>query len=164
MNCDFGTTPTTITGSLQWRVLPFSTASVVDLIPGIGQPEGPLTTGFLSELPIRVTNAGNLTSSGVHTVVLTIPTDITGPASPFTNNGWSCGAQVGTTVTCTKTTTIAYIAYDTVSIPVIPQAAAAGTSKTFNVAITNPGDSNLANNTAFATNAVVAGAPVFAPG
>lgn len=47
-------------------------------------------------MPITITNAGNLASSGVHTIVLTIPINITGPASSFTDNGWSCGAQVGT--------------------------------------------------------------------
>lgn len=44
---------------------------------------------------------------------------------------------------------------DTVRIPVIPTLAASGTNVTFNVAISNPGDSNITNNTAFATNAVV---------
>ena len=37
-------------------------------------------------------------------------------------------------------------------------------SVTFTLAISNPGDSNTANNTAFATNSVVAPAPTIAPG
>ena len=115
-------------------------------------------------MPIIVSNVGNLSSSGVHTAVLTIPANITGPAIAFTDNGWSCGAQVGTTVTCTKTTTIAPLADETFYIPVIPQAGAGGTNVTFNLSISNPGDSNTGNNTAFATNAVVAAAPVIAPG
>ena len=107
-------------------------------------------------MPITITNAGNLASSGVHTVVMTIPANITGPATSFTDNGWSCGAQVGTGVTCTKTTAISTpMGTDTVRIPIIPTLAASGTSVTFNVAISNPGDSNITNNTAFAINAVV---------
>lgn len=107
-------------------------------------------------MPITVTNAGNLASSGVHSVILTIPTNITGPASAFVNNGWSCGAQVGTGVTCTKTTTISgSLGEDTVRIPVTPTLAASGSNVRFDVRITNPGDSNVTNNTAFAINAVV---------
>lgn len=84
--------------------------------------------------------------------------------SPFSDNGWSCGAQVGTTVTCTKTTTIASLDSDTVRIPIIPLPAAGGTSVTFNVSISNPGDSNITNNTAFANIAVVTSTLAYAPG
>ena len=84
--------------------------------------------------------------------------------SSFIDNGWSCGATVGSTVTCTKTTTIASLASDTLRIPVIPLPAAGGTSVTFNVSISNPGDSNTTNNTAFASNAVVAATLTYAPG
>lgn len=143
---------------------PYVSANVVDLIPGIAQPEGPLTTGYLSQIPITLTNVGNLTSSGVHTAVLTLPANISGPASPFVDNGWSCGATVGVTVTCTKTMNIAWLGNDTFRIPVIPLPAAGGTNVTFNVAISNPGDSNTANNTAFATNAVVSATIAYSPG
>jgi hypothetical protein len=164
VNWDFWTTPATYSGSVEWRLLPYVAGNVVDLIPGIGQPEWPLTTGYLSQLPITLTNAGNLTSSGVHTVVLTLPVTISWPVSSFTNNGWSCGAQIAATVTCTKTTTIASLASDTVRIPVIPLSAAGGTSVTFNVSISNPGDSNTSNNTAFAIIAVVTSTLTYAPG
>jgi len=166
INWDFGTptVATTYTGSIEWRMLPFVSADVVDLIPGIWQPEWPLTTGFTSQMPITVTNVWNLTSSWVHTAVLTIPTNISGPTSAFTDNGWSCGAQAGTTVTCTRTTNIAPLDTQTFYIPVIPQPAAGGTNVTFNLSISNPGDSDTANNTAYATNAVVSAAPVISPG
>lgn len=85
-----------------------------------------------------------------------IPANVTGPASSFSDNGWSCGAQVGTGVTCTKTTTIAPVTgSDTVRIPVTPNLAASGSNLTFTGTISNPGDSNITNNVAFATNAVV---------
>jgi hypothetical protein len=164
INWNFGTTPGTYSGSIEWRLLPYVSANVVDLIPGIAQPEGPLTTGYISQIPITLTNAGNLTSSGVHTAVLTLPANISGPTSAFVDNGWSCGATVGSTVTCTKTTTIASLASDTFRIPVIPLPAAGGTNVTFNVSISNPGDSNNGNNTAFATNAVVSATITYLPG
>lgn len=166
VNWDFGTptTATTYSGTVEWRLAPYVASSVPDLIPWIGQPEGPLTTGFSSQMPIIISNAWNLSSSGVHTVVLTIPTNITGPSSAFTDNGWSCGAQAGTTVTCTKTTSITPLGSETLYIPVVPQPAAWGTNVTFNVSLSNPSDSNSTNNTAFATNAVVSAAPVIAPG
>lgn len=73
-----------------------------------------------SQVPITVTNAGQASSSGAHTIVFALPTGIAGPTIPTTSYGWSCGAQVGTTVTCTKTTTIAPLGFETLNIPVIP--------------------------------------------
>ena len=66
----------TYSGSSEWRFFPYIATNVVDLIPGVGQPEGTLTTGYLSQIPITLTNAGNLTSSGVHTAILTLPANI----------------------------------------------------------------------------------------
>jgi hypothetical protein len=163
INWDFGTTPGTYSGSVEWRLLPYVSAAVVDLIPGIAQPEGPLVRGYLSQMPITITNAGNLTSSGVHTAVLTLPANISGPSSPFVDNGWSCGATIGVTVTCTKTMTLAPLTDDTFRIPVVPLPAAPATV-TFSVAISNPGDSNTTNNTATSTNSVGTATLVNAPG
>lgn len=164
VNWDFGTAASvTYSGAVEWRVMPYVATNVVDLIPGIGQPSPVLAVGITSQLPITLTNVGNMTSTGVHTVVLTLPANISGPSSGFTSNGWSCGAVSGTTVTCTKTTTMAFLASDTLSIPVVPLPPAGGTSVTFNIAISNIGDSNTSNNSAFATNAVVAATP-YAPG
>jgi hypothetical protein len=114
-------------------------------------------------MPITLSNVGNLTSSGVHTAVLTLPANISGPTSPFVDNGWSCGATVGVTVTCTKTMTLAPLSDDTFRIPVIPLPAAPATV-TFSVAISNSGDSNITNNTATSTNSVGTSSLVNAPG
>jgi hypothetical protein len=164
VNWNLGITPGTYTGSLEWRMLPYVTGSVVDLVPGIGQPEWPLTVNFLSQIPITITNAGSLASSGVHQVRLTIPTNITGPSGSFTDNGWSCGAQVGTGVTCTKTTNISPLGNDILRIPVTPTLAASGSSVTFTGTISNSGDLITSNNSAFATNAVVGGSISANPG
>ena len=165
INWNFWTTANvTYSGTVEWRLLPYVAWNAVDLIPGIGQPEWPLTTGYISQLPITLTNAGNITSSGVHTAVLTLPTSISGPVSSFNDNGWFCGAQVWTTVTCTKTTAIDPLASETFRIPVIPLPAAGGTNVNFIVNISNPGDSNTGNNSANANNAVVASTLAYAPG
>lgn len=71
---------------------------------------------------------------------------------------------MGTGVTCTKTTSIAPLTDEIFYIPVVPDPAAGGTNVTFYLSISNPGDGNISNNTAFATNAVVAAAPTIAPG
>jgi hypothetical protein len=164
VNWNFGTTAGTRTGSLEWRMLPYSTGSIVDLIPGIAQPEWPLTVNYLSQIPITITNAGTISSSGNHTTVVTIPANIIGPASSFSDNGWSCGAQSGSTVTCTKITTIASLGTDTIRVPVTPTLAASGTMVTFTGTISNSGDSILTNNSAFASNAVVSANLTINPG
>ena len=149
VNWNFGTAPGTRTGSLEWRLLPFVATAVPDVIVGIGQPVPNLQVGITSNLPVIVTNAGNTSSTGLHTVVMSIPNTIIWPANPFSDNGWSCWAQIGTGVTCTKTTTITSLWNDTVNIPVIPLPAANGTTVRFNAYISNINDSNLTNNSAF---------------
>ena len=62
-------------------------------------------------------------------------------------------------MTCTKTTAIsAPLGTDTLRIPVTPTLAASGTNVTFTVAISNPSDSNVTNNTAFSTHPVIGAA------
>jgi hypothetical protein len=148
VNWDFGTTPGTRTSTIQWTMKPYVTANVSDLIPGIWQPQGNLVIWSISQMPITLTNVGNLSSSGNHQIVLIIPTNISWPTTGFSNNGWNCGAQIGTTVTCLKTTTIWPNSGDYLNIPVIPSLAASGTNPTFSITIANSGDSNITNNTA----------------
>jgi hypothetical protein len=77
INWDFGTATTgTYTSTTEWRILPYVSTNVVDLIPGIGQPQGPLAVNAVSTLPITITNAGQATSTGVTTIALTLPTGI----------------------------------------------------------------------------------------
>lgn len=165
INWDFGTTAGTYSWVTEWRLTPYVSGDMVDIVPGIWQPEWPLTTNMLSQVPITVTNVGTLASTGVHTIIFTVPTNLTWPSSPFTDNGWSCGAQIGTGVTCTKTTSIAEnLGVETFSIPVTPTTAASGTTVTFFARLTNTSDSNTANNLATTTNAVVWWAPAVDPG
>ncbi len=148
VNWDFGTGTTgTFSSTVEWRLLPYVAANVPDLVPSIGQPEPAFMVNQTSQLPFVITNAGNLSSSGNTTLVFTVPTNFSGPTAGFTDNGWSCGAVVGTTVTCTKSGSIAPLATDTVRIPVKPNAAAGGTTANFSVSITNASDSNATNNT-----------------
>lgn len=109
----------------------------------------------MSQVPVTVTNAGTISSSGNHVLVLTLPANIAGPGTGFSDNGWSCGAQIGATVTCTKTTIIDSYEDETLRIPVTPTLAASGATVTFTGTISNTGDSITTNNSAFATNTVL---------
>lgn len=116
-------------------------------------------------MPITITNAGNATSSGMHTLSLTLPAGITGPTSSFVDNGWTCGAQSGTTVSCNKITDITPLSGDTVRIPVIPAISVQGQILTFTSNISGGGDANITNNSATVQLQVaIASAPPKAPG
>lgn len=148
VNWDFGTGTTgSYSGTVEWRMLPYVSSNVPDLVPSIGQPEPSFMVNQTSQLPFVITNAGNLASSGTTTLVFTVPTNFTGPTAGFTDNGWSCGAVAGSTVTCTKSGSIDPFGTDVVRIPVKPNAAAGGTTANFSVSITNASDSNTTNNT-----------------
>ncbi len=142
-------------------MLPYVAANVPDPIPGIGSPSSlPMQVGVDSSLPITITNAGNASSTGTHTVVFSYSgTLMSGPLTPFTSNSWSCGAASGATVTCTKSMTLASLASDTFNIIVQPKPAASGLTTRFDVTLTNASDSNVTNNTAFSTFTVAVSAP-----
>jgi hypothetical protein len=146
INWNLGTTPGTYSGTIEWRVTPYVSTNVPDLISGVGQPTPSLQVGQSSSIPLTVSNVGNASSTGVHTLTLWIPTGILWPWTSFVNNGWSCGAQVGTGVTCTKTTSLGSLIDDTVNIQVTPQASASGKTLTFTGNIINGSDSNVTNN------------------
>ena len=151
INWNFWTTPGTYTSTTEWRILPYVSASVPDLIPGIGQPDPTLAVGVTSQIPITLTNAGQASSSGTHTIVFTLPTGMAGPTAPTSSYGWNCGAQVGVTVTCAKITTIAPLGYETLNIPIIPAPGTQWTFKTFSVTNSGWWDSNTTNNSASVT-------------
>jgi Domain of unknown function DUF11 len=134
---------------------------VPDLIPGIGQPSPTLAVGVTSQIPLTLTNAGQANSSGLHTMVFTLPVGIVGPIGTTTSNGWTCGAQAGSTVTCTKTTSIAPLGTETLSIPVIPGLSTQGLTLTYTATNSGGADSNITNNSASVTMQVaVAPAPI----
>ncbi len=94
-------------------------------------------------------------------MVLTIPSGVNGPINPFMSNAWSCGVQIGSTVTCTKTMTLASLAVDTFFIPVIPTVVVQNQTISFVTNLSNASDSNTTNNAASVSMQVaVAPAPV----
>ncbi|MDD2693762.1 MAG: hypothetical protein PHY14_02420 [Candidatus Gracilibacteria bacterium] len=146
VNWNFGSTPGAYTGKIAWRVVPYTQENIPDVISGIGQPTPELQVGQISTIPITVTNVGNTSSTGIHTVVMTIPDNILGPLSTFSNNGWSCGVQIGSEVTCTKNMTLNLLGNDTVNIPVNPQIAASNTTARFLATVSNASESDTSNN------------------
>lgn len=135
-------------------MLPYVAGTVADLVPSIGQPTPSFTVNQTSLLPIVITNVGNASSTGTTTNTFTVPANFTGPTSAFSDNGWSCGATVGTTVTCTKSGSITPSGTDSFSIPLKPLPAAGGTNANFTTSITNTSDSNTANNSSTISLAV----------
>lgn len=158
-NWNFWKVAGTYTATIERPLKPYVDTNDVDIIPGIGQPQWDLSVGTVSNIPITVTNVGNLTSSWNHQAILTLPTNISWPSYAFVSSGWNCGAQIGTTVTCNTTTTIWSNVYESFVIPVTPTLAASGTNPSFSVTIANSGDSNITNNTAtvLTQNAVTLG-------
>lgn len=150
INWHFGTTPGTYSSTTEWRILPYITSNVAELSPAIGQPVPNFTVNQPSLIPVTVSNAGSLSSSGIHTILFTIPINFSGPSSAFVDNGWSCGTMNTTTrqVTCSKTTNIIGLGNDIVHIPITPLPTASGTNATFGVNFSNTSDSNTSNNTA----------------
>jgi hypothetical protein len=148
VNWDFGTgTNGNYSSSTEWRMLPYVAGTVADLVPSIGQPTPSFTVNQTSLLPIVITNVGNAASTGTTTDIFTVPANFTGPTLAFTDNGWNCSATVGTSITCTKSGSIASLATDGFSIPIKPLPAAGNTIANFTTNITNANDSNTTNNT-----------------
>ena len=162
-----GTVPTTneVTTSNNAATMTPSVAvaagAVPDLTMSIGQPATPLRIGSASDIPVTITNAGSAaTSGGTITSTMTLPANITAPAS-FASNGWNC-ATSGSTVSCSITSTLtAGGGTSSFTIPVTPSAAAAGTTPTFNGGvIPTSGETATANNSASMTpSAAILGRP-----
>jgi hypothetical protein len=146
------------TSTTEWRMTPYVSTNVPDLVAAVGQPTPNLQVNVVSQIPIITTNIGNTGSTGTHTMRLEFRPQISGPTSPFTTNGWSCWAATGNTVTCTKTTSLAPLWTETIDIPLIPLPSASGLTLPFTGSIQNASDSNNTNNT-WVTNLFVAVAP-----
>lgn len=59
INWDFGTGTTgTFTSTTEWRLVPYVSTNVPDIIPGVGQPTPTLAVGVTSFIPLTTTNVG----------------------------------------------------------------------------------------------------------
>ncbi|MFD2574650.1 beta strand repeat-containing protein, partial [Spirosoma soli] len=127
-----------------------STVAVIGLAdPAISmaQPTPSLLSGRTSNLPVIVSNVGSAATSGPITTTLTVPANIATPAS-FTSSGFAC-VTTGANVTCTSSAAIATGSSTTISVPITPGAATAGTTSSFTaiVAITTA-EISVTNNVA----------------
>lgn len=156
VNWDFGTTPWTYTSVIERPVKPYVSSGVVDIVPWVWQPQWQLVVWTISNVPVTLTNAGLISSTGLHQIRFTVPTLLSWSSTGFTSNGWSCGAQTWTIILCSKTTSISSITGDFLTIPVTPTLAASGTTPTFTVFFSGWADSNVTNN----TGTVIAAIPV----
>ncbi len=104
-------------------------SGVPDLVTTIGQPSPSLVAGSPSNVPVIVTNQGTAPATGPITTIITLPTNTSAPAGPFTTNGNTCTTS-GQTVTCTNPGPLSNVAGSnstTINIPVTANATTVGT-------------------------------------
>ncbi len=131
------------------------TVQGADLAIGFPNQSFTLTAGQTANVLVQVTNTSLLApATGPLSVTFTMPVNFSTAASTFTTNGWTCSLS-GTTVGCTTPNGLAPGASTTLTMPVVPLAAAAGSSNLIFGAAVAPvaGETNLANNVANLTYA-----------
>ncbi|MEQ1531703.1 MAG: hypothetical protein ABL925_20515, partial [Methylococcales bacterium] len=125
-------------------------STVPDLAVSIAQPAPALLETALSEIPITVTNLGNMATSSPITLNATLPANITAPPKFARNaDAWICLTQ-NAVVTCTHNKTLAAGASSTLRIPVRSAANTAGfIPSPFEALVSQvTGEINTSNNTA----------------
>ena len=128
---------------------------------------GNFTVGSVGAYSLLVNNViGTAPTSGVITVIDTLPTGLSYSAAGSGGSGWTCSAS-GQVVTCTSSTVIAAGAASASPITInVTVAAVAVPSVTNSAAVSGGGEpaANAGNNTAFdATVVVIAGQNTFQP-
>ncbi|MEA2162345.1 MAG: hypothetical protein QOK37_472 [Thermoanaerobaculia bacterium] len=124
----------------------FTTVSAAaDLLISNSPSGNPVNAGSPLSFTINVSNGGPDATSGTITVANTVPFGVTGATGAGT--GWTCGAQSGSVVTCTSTTSIPSSSAAT-PLTISMTAPASGPAvDTANVSATT-GDPNTGNNSA----------------
>jgi uncharacterized repeat protein (TIGR01451 family) len=87
------------TGNANTTVLPAADLSITNTASG-----NPVNAGSPLSFALIVSNGGPDATSGTITVSNTVPSGVTGATG--SGPGWTCGAQSGSVVTCTSTTSI----------------------------------------------------------
>lgn len=162
INWDFGTAPGVYTSTTQWRLVPYVTVNKPDMVPGVWQPVPTLAAWTTSYIPVSTTNVGLTGATGQQLIRFTIASWVNGPTTWFTSSGWTCGAVVlpARTVTCTKTTIIAPLAFDGVSIPVVPTTWVQWQTLRFTWYVHNSGEADFTNNTWYISLQVAVKLPI----
>lgn len=126
---------------------PTSGPTAPDLQMAIGDPSPALTAGQTSRIPVTLTNVGTATAPASQSVTITLPADVSVPAS-FTSGDWTCNVSNGT-VACGLNAALPAGASSAFTVPVTPLPTLVGTQPTFSVTATAaPGETSLGNNTA----------------
>lgn len=127
-----------------------ATTTIPTLLPdvtvAIGSPQGPLTVGQTSLLPVTMTNIGGAPAQGPLTFTATIPSNTTAPAS-FTSGNFTC-TTAGSTVTCTTPGPLAPGQSAIAQIPLTVTGPTPNPAPITVTAATVPGETNTSNNTA----------------
>ena len=127
-----------------------ATTTIQTLLPdvtvAIGSPQGPLTVGQTSLLPVTMTNIGGAPAQGPLTFTATIPSNTTAPAS-FTSGNFTC-TTAGQTVTCTTPGPLAPGQSGIAQIPLTVTGPTPNPAPITVTVATVPGETNTSNNTA----------------
>ncbi|MEZ0538345.1 beta strand repeat-containing protein [Fibrella arboris] len=125
---------------------------LADLTTSIGVPSPTLVANQTSSLPITVSNTGSAATTGPITTTLTLPANVSAPAT-FTSNGFGC-ATTGTSVSCTYAGPITNGASTTFAVPITPALATVGTTLSFTNTVATTQEISTTNNTGTSTAAV----------
>lgn len=128
---------------------PVTVIGLADLTTSIAQPTPTLLPNQPSNLPVTVSNIGSAPTTGPITTTLTIPANVTAPAT-FTSNGFGC-TTTGTSVSCTNAGPIANGSSVTFSVPITPGTATANTTLSFTNVVATTSEISTTNNTGTTT-------------
>ena len=131
------------TGNANTTVLPAADLSIANTASG-----NPVNAGSPLSFVLNVSNAGPDATSGTITVTNTVPSGVTGATGAGT--GWTCGAQSGSTITCTSTTSIPSSSAAT-PLAISMTAPANGPAVDTAAVSATTGDPNTGNNSASAS-------------
>jgi uncharacterized repeat protein (TIGR01451 family) len=107
---------------------------------------GSFNPGQTALYTIAVGNAGSVASSGMLTVIASLPAGLSATSSSAVGTGWACTA--GSTTTCTRSDSVAAGSSFPVITLTVSVAANAPTVVTTTASVAGGGDTNVANNTA----------------
>jgi Domain of unknown function DUF11 len=117
-----------------------------DVILLIAQPSPTLTEGLQSVVQFTVTNQGNGTATGPINVNITLPTELSAPAS-FTSGNWSC-TTAGVSISCSSQNTAGIPINTSVQfdVPVVAAIGSVGKTLSINGSIPPATNESITNN------------------
>jgi hypothetical protein len=150
---------------------PTPTTSAVAPVPAsniivtIGQPATPFVAGSPSNVPVTISNIGNISDAGAFTTTITLPAGFSTTSGNFSPVVGTTCSTVGQVVTCSTTGPLSSVVGSNTKVFNLPITAAAstiGTTPTTTASVSSPNEP-AANNTNNTSSMLPATAVVAAP-